>query len=119
MIASTFCPFKKGMTLRISVAQKKQLKRLGFQVVNKNNYLEVISSPWRNDINVEADLVEEILRISGYENIKSKFLTFRKKIKVRPKRRQDAPKVYQLNGLYTYNTKKFLKYKKNVDTSYN
>lgn len=27
MIASTFCPFKKGMTLRISVAQKKQLKK--------------------------------------------------------------------------------------------
>lgn len=41
----------------------------------------------------------------------SKFLTFSKKMKIRPKRRQDAPKVYQLNGLYTYNTEKFLKYK--------
>ena len=64
-----------GIKLDIK-SQKKQLERLGFQVVNKNNYLEVISPPWRNDINVEADLVEEILRISGYENIKSKFLTF-------------------------------------------
>ena len=38
-------------------------------------------------------------------------LEFSKKIKVKPTRRQDAPKVYQLNGLFTYNTKKFLKYK--------
>lgn len=42
---------------------------------------------------------------------RDKFLTFSKKMKIRPKRRQDAPKVYQLNGLYTYDTRRFLKFK--------
>ena len=39
------------------------------------------------------------------------FLKFSKVLKERPKRRQDAPVVYQLNGLFTYNARKFLEYK--------
>ena len=39
------------------------------------------------------------------------FLEFSKKMKVKPTRRQDAPKVFQLNGFFTYNTKRFLKFK--------
>ena len=39
------------------------------------------------------------------------FLKFSKKMKIKPTRRQDAPKVYQLNGLFTYNAKRFLKFK--------
>ena len=42
---------------------------------------------------------------------KNGFLEFSKKMKVKPIRRQDAPKVYQLNGFFTYNTKRFLKFK--------
>ncbi len=42
----------------------------------------------------------------------SGYLTFSKKMKIHPQRRQDAPKVYQLNGLYTYDAKRFLKFKK-------
>jgi CMP-N-acetylneuraminic acid synthetase len=37
------------------------------------------------------------------------FLQFSKNKGKRPKRRQDAPLVYQLTGLYVFNTKKFLK----------
>jgi CMP-N-acetylneuraminic acid synthetase len=37
------------------------------------------------------------------------FLKFCKPLKKRPRSRQEAPVVYQLNGLYTYNAKKFLK----------
>ena len=40
------------------------------------------------------------------------FLKLSKKLKKRPLSRQQAPKVYQLNGLYTYDAKKFLKIKK-------
>jgi len=40
------------------------------------------------------------------------FLKLSKKLKKRPLSRQHAPKVYQLNGLYTYDAKKFLKIKK-------
>ncbi len=39
------------------------------------------------------------------------FLKLSKKLKNRPKRRQDAPIVYQLNGLFAYDVKQFLKYK--------
>ena len=38
------------------------------------------------------------------------FLEFSKKLKIRPKRRQDAPIVYQLTGLYVFNVKQLLKY---------
>jgi CMP-N-acetylneuraminic acid synthetase len=38
------------------------------------------------------------------------FLQFSKKLKMRPKRRQDAPIVYQLNGLFAYYVKQFLKF---------
>ena len=51
-----------------------------------------------------------------YFNIMEKnpegFLKLSKRLKIRPKSRQDAPIVYQLNGLYTYDTKKFLQIKK-------
>ena len=40
------------------------------------------------------------------------FLKLSKKLKTRPMSRQQAPKVYQLNGLYTYDARKFLKIKK-------
>ena len=54
--------------------------------------------------------------LNPYFNIVEKdskgFLKLSKKLKTRPKSRQQAPKVYQLNGLYTYDTKKFLKIKK-------
>ena len=40
------------------------------------------------------------------------FLKLSKKLKNRPLSRQKAPVVYQLNGLYAYDAKKFLKLKK-------
>jgi CMP-N-acetylneuraminic acid synthetase len=42
------------------------------------------------------------------------FLKMCKKKGLRPKRRQDAPVVFQLNGFFTFNVKKLLKYKKLV-----
>jgi len=39
------------------------------------------------------------------------FLRLCKKLKQRPKSRQEAPVVFQLNGLFVYDVKKFLKYK--------
>ena len=41
---------------------------------------------------------------------KNGFLKFSKELKTRPKSRQKAPKVYQLNGLYTYDKNRFLKF---------
>ena len=39
------------------------------------------------------------------------YLEFSKKTKIKPTRRQEAKKVFQLNGLFTYKTQEFLKYK--------
>jgi CMP-N-acetylneuraminic acid synthetase len=39
------------------------------------------------------------------------FLKLSKKMKERPKSRQDSPVVYQLNGLFVYDVEKLLKYK--------
>lgn len=39
------------------------------------------------------------------------YIQLSKKLKIRPNSRQQAPTVYQLNGLFVYNVKKFLKYK--------
>ena len=39
------------------------------------------------------------------------FLKLSKKLKDRPKSRQEAPILYQLNGLFVFDVVKFLKYK--------
>ena len=39
------------------------------------------------------------------------FLKLSKKMKERPKSRQESPTVYQLNGLFVYGVEKLLKYK--------
>ncbi len=45
------------------------LNDLGFEVQKKEPIWTVSPPPWRNDIDGSADLVEEIIRIYGYENI--------------------------------------------------
>jgi phenylalanyl-tRNA synthetase beta chain len=45
------------------------LARLGFQVKHTGALLEVTPPSWRSDIHGEADLVEEVARIHGYDRI--------------------------------------------------
>ncbi|WMY95079.1 MAG: phenylalanine--tRNA ligase subunit beta [Arsenophonus sp.] len=47
----------------------KILRRLGFQVLNQKNAWKVTVPSWRFDIQIEEDLIEEIVRIYGYNNI--------------------------------------------------
>jgi len=49
--------------------QEKILGRLGFSVKIKNNKLHVTTPSWRPDIEGAEDLVEEIIRVKGYENL--------------------------------------------------
>ncbi|MBO5909978.1 MAG: phenylalanine--tRNA ligase subunit beta, partial [Clostridia bacterium] len=48
------------------------LNRLGFKVCGINDELEIIVPSWRatKDVSIKEDLVEEILRVYGYDNIK-------------------------------------------------
>jgi len=48
------------------------LNSLGCRVQERDGKLEVTPPSWRDDLNIEDDLVEEIGRLHGYENIPEK-----------------------------------------------
>jgi phenylalanyl-tRNA synthetase beta chain len=48
----------------------KILENLGFKSKNEKKYLKLIIPSWRPDISQEVDVVEELVRISGYDKIK-------------------------------------------------
>ncbi|MGM0380621.1 MAG: phenylalanine--tRNA ligase subunit beta [bacterium] len=48
-------------------------KRLGLQTEEKNDQLTVSSPTWRTDLEFEEDLIEEIVRLNGYEEIPTEF----------------------------------------------
>ncbi len=50
------------------VDQWKLLERLGFQISGEDPWVVTVPS-WRRDVDGEADLVEDILRMHGYDNI--------------------------------------------------
>src|SRR3546814_1879078 len=45
------------------------LGALGFEVGGAGEAMSVTPPPWRGDIDGEADLVEEVVRINGYDAI--------------------------------------------------
>ena len=45
------------------------LIKLGFEVIIKKDLWNVLIPSWRHDIDGEADLVEEIIRVNGYSSI--------------------------------------------------
>lgn len=45
------------------------LRSLGCDVTRRDGIIDVTPPPWRNDLTIPADAVEEIARIEGYENI--------------------------------------------------
>ena len=76
---------QKGVVLRYartelllgtSVDKDRQceiLERLGFKLLEKTeNYLKVQVPTWRHDVSCEADLIEEVARCHGYDNLELK-----------------------------------------------
>jgi phenylalanyl-tRNA synthetase beta chain len=51
-----------------AVDQWKYLERLGFKISGEDPWIVSVPS-WRRDVTSEADLVEDILRMHGYDNI--------------------------------------------------
>ena len=47
----------------------KTLKNVGFSVENKGRQLEVLAPYWRTDIHIKEDIIEEVGRLLGYDNI--------------------------------------------------
>ena len=63
--------FKKISGYKISTKEMiKILKDLGFVIKKEKKHLKLIIPSWRPDITQEIDIVEELVRISGYEKIK-------------------------------------------------
>ena len=103
----------------------KELYKLGYEfdiLVNRDCTVPFIrASDMRNAVkllkNKKCDAVYGVYRqhFNPYFNMMEKdsngFLKLSKKLKERPKSRQEAPIVYQLNGLFVYDVNKFLKYK--------
>jgi phenylalanyl-tRNA synthetase beta chain len=52
---------------------QKILERLGFKTKIKKQTLDLDIPSWRPDVNQEADIIEEILRIKGLDQIKSTY----------------------------------------------
>ncbi|HEX3883206.1 MAG TPA: phenylalanine--tRNA ligase subunit beta [Stellaceae bacterium] len=56
--------------LAVPAAESRQiLETLGFAVEGQGGELAVTPPPWRGDVVGEADLVEEVLRVKGYDDI--------------------------------------------------
>ncbi|MEA1888851.1 MAG: phenylalanine--tRNA ligase subunit beta [Pseudomonadota bacterium] len=78
---SSKMPRKEPITLRnkrlnavlgTKISTKKMvssLRRLAMQIKGKADTVKVIAPSYRFDINIEADLIEEVARVTGFENI--------------------------------------------------
>ena len=58
-----------GIPITISEADKI-LSSLGFKCKKEKKYLKVEVPTWRLDVNLSEDLIEELIRIKGFNNIK-------------------------------------------------
>jgi phenylalanyl-tRNA synthetase beta chain len=64
--------FEKISGFKISIKEMlKILEDLGFKCKKERKYLKLIVPSWRPDISKEIDIVEELVRISGYNKIKT------------------------------------------------
>lgn len=45
------------------------LENVGFEIVDKKDILEITAPAWRTDIHIKEDIIEEVGRLLGYDNI--------------------------------------------------
>ncbi|MDB4613069.1 phenylalanine--tRNA ligase subunit beta [Candidatus Pelagibacter sp.] len=63
--------FEKITGFKISIKETfKILEDLGFKIKKEKNHLKLTIPTWRPDISQEIDIVEELVRITGYDKIK-------------------------------------------------
>ncbi|WP_440669518.1 phenylalanine--tRNA ligase subunit beta [Candidatus Pelagibacter sp. HIMB1483] len=64
--------FEKVSGFKISTKEMlKILNYLGFKSKKEKKYLKLLVPSWRPDISQQVDIVEELVRISGYDKIKT------------------------------------------------
>ncbi len=52
-----------------AAAAERALRGLGFEVATRDGISEVSAPPWRGDVRIPEDVVEEVARIVGYDRI--------------------------------------------------
>jgi phenylalanyl-tRNA synthetase beta chain len=63
--------FEKLIGIPITIREaEKILSSLGFKCKKEKKYLKVEVPTWRPDVNLTEDLIEELIRIKGFNNIK-------------------------------------------------
>ncbi len=50
----------------------KMIKQIKCKILKKKKYLYILTPPWRNDLKIKEDLIEEITKKFGYNNIPNK-----------------------------------------------
>ncbi len=63
-----------GMDIDLAEA-RKALESLGFTCTSEGESLVVAVPWWRNDVNIEDDLVEEVVRVIGYDEVPTEMLS--------------------------------------------
>ncbi len=51
----------------------KTLTNTGFKITRKNNELEIVAPLWRTDIHIKEDIIEEVGRLLGFDNLPISF----------------------------------------------
>jgi phenylalanyl-tRNA synthetase beta chain len=93
--------------------QKEILSALGFAVNDNGKVWDVTAPSWRGDVEGSADIVEEILRIEGYDNIPTVYVrpaADEKRAALNPlsKRAVTARRILASRGLYETITWSFM-----------
>lgn len=101
-----------GMDLPLA-RQKEILSALGFIVNDSGKAWEVTAPGWRSDVEGGADIVEEILRIEGYDNIPAVYVRpapDERRVSLSPllKRETVARRILAGRGLYETVTWSFM-----------
>ena len=85
--------FEKVTGLKIHSKKMFQiLDDLGFKYKKKKKYLELKVPSWRPDINQQIDIIEEIARINGYDQIKT----------ISPKKERYKPTLNKIQKLFHF-----------------
>ena len=85
--------FEKISGFKISNKEMlKILEDLGFKSKKEKKYFELTVPPWRPDISQEVDIVEELVRISGYDKIKT----------INPIKERNKPTLNQSQKLFHF-----------------
>ena len=61
---------------------KNILSKLGFQISKNGSKFKLFSPTWRHDIKNEADIIEEIIRVYGYDKIPSQSIYINNETKI-------------------------------------